>query len=117
MGLHKTMVTFTDRAASKLRDIIAMQNRSACSLRIALVPTHCMDGRGYTYRLALVEFPSGNDNVFEDNGVKVCVDPASSKYLNGTELDYAENVGEAGFKVNNPNITAKCPCGHHDIFD
>jgi len=41
----------------------------------------------------------------------------SSKYLKGAEPDYLETLKEAGFKVNNPNITAKCPCGHHDIFE
>ena len=117
MGPHKAMVTFTDTAAAKLRDIIAMQNRSACSLRIALVQTHCMDGRGYTYRFGLVELPSGDDNVYENNGVKVCIDSASSTYLEGAEVDYVETLAEAGFKVNNPNIMAKCPCGNHDIFE
>ncbi|MBI4523704.1 MAG: iron-sulfur cluster assembly accessory protein [Deltaproteobacteria bacterium] len=117
MDPNKTIVTFTDKAASKLCDILATDNRPGCSLRIALVRTHCMGGRGYTYRLALVECPSGDDTVFEENGVKVCVDPSSLKFLKGAELDYVEAVGEAGFKVNNPNITAKCPCGHHDIFE
>lgn len=116
MDLNKTVITFTDRAASKLRAVIAMENKPLCSLRIAVVPTHCMGGRGHTYQLALVEFPSGDDQVFEIDGVHVCMDPASSKRLKGAELDYLETLGEAGFKVNNPNVTGKCPCGHHDIF-
>lgn len=117
MGVNGTVVTFTDRAASKLRDIIAAENRQGCRLRIALVRTHCMDGRGYTYRLALEESPLGDDEVLEHGGVQVCIDPASSKYLNGAELDYLETLNEAGFKINNPNAIAKCPCGHHDIFE
>ena len=117
MSLNQTVVTFTDRAASKLHDIIAMENKPSCSLRIAVVQTHCMGGRGHTYQLALVEFPSGDDEGFEVNGVEVCIDPASSKYLKGAELDYLETLNEAGFKINNPNILGKCPCGHHDIFE
>lgn len=116
MSLNQPVVTFTDRAASKLRDIIAMKNKQAC-LRIALIQTHCMDGRGYTYRLGLVESPSGDDEVFVDNGFQVCIDAASLKYLKGAELDYLETLNEAGFKVNNPNIIGKCPCGHHEIFE
>ncbi len=117
MGLNQTAVTFTDRAASKLRDLIAMKNKQACSLRIALIQTHCMGGRGYTYRLGLVESPSDDDEVFVDNGFQVYIDTASLKYLKGAELDYLETLNEAGFKVNTPNIIGKCPCGHHDIFE
>lgn len=117
MDLNETVIAFTDRAASKVRTVIAMENEPSCSLRIAVVQTHCMGGRGHTYQLALVEFPSGDDEVFEVNGVKVCIDPASSKYLKGAELDYLETLKESGFKFNNPNTTGKCPCGHHDIFE
>jgi Fe-S cluster assembly iron-binding protein IscA len=39
------------------------------------------------------------------------------KYLKGSELDYVETPTEAGFTVNNPNVMAKCPCGHHDIYE
>ena len=47
----------------------------------------------------------------------MCVDRASAEYLKGAELDYIETLNEAGFKINNPNARAKCPCGHHDIFE
>ena len=117
MSLNQTVVTFTDRAASKLREAAAREGNQASVLRIAVVQTHCMGGRGHTYQLALVEFPSGDDEGFEVNGVEVCIDPASSKYLKGAELDYLETLNEAGFKINNPNIVGKCPCGDHDIFE
>lgn len=117
MRLNEPPITFTDRAASRLRDIVAEENRQACSLRIAVVRTHCMGGRGFTYRLALEDSPSADDAIFENEGMKVCIDPASSRYLNGTELDYVEGPAESGFKLNNPNVIAKCPCGHHDIFE
>lgn len=115
MSLDGTAVTLTDRAASKLRGIIATESKQA--LRIAMVRTHCMGGRGFTYRLALEDSPSTGDGVFEANGVTVCIDPASSEYLNGAELDFVETLGGTGFKLNNPNAIAQCPCGHHDIFE
>lgn len=111
------MVRFTERAASKLRHITATAGDGAPTLRIAAVRTHCMGGRGFTYRLALGDVPSGDDEVFEDNGVRVCIDRVSSKHLEGLELDYVETLEGTGFTVDNPNAIAKCPCGHHDIFE
>lgn len=115
MGLDEPVVTVTDRAASRLRGIIATERKQA--LRIAMVRTHCMGGRGFTYRLALEASPSVDDGVFEANGVKVCIDPASSEHLDGAELDFVEALEENGFKLNNPNVIGRCPCGHHDIFE
>ncbi|OGP25806.1 MAG: hypothetical protein A2038_00810 [Deltaproteobacteria bacterium GWA2_57_13] len=117
MMMNQASVAITEKAASKLRDIAAGENRQIVSLRMAAVRTHCMGGRGYTYSLAFEDSPAVDDALSEDNGIKVCVDPASAGYLKGAELDYIETLAQAGFKINNPNVIAKCPCGHHDIFE
>ncbi|MBI2317355.1 MAG: iron-sulfur cluster assembly accessory protein [Betaproteobacteria bacterium] len=117
MNGKEGVVTITGNAASRLRDIAARENRQAVSLRIAAVRTRCMGGRGYTYSLAFEDSPAANDELSEHNGIKVYVDPASAAYLKGAELDYIETLAETGFKINNPNVVAKCPCGHHDIFE
>jgi len=117
MNENETVVTVTGKAASRLRDIAAAENRQAVSLRIAAVQTRCMGGRGYTYRLAIEDSPGANDELSEHDGIAVCVDPASAGYLAGSELDYIDTLPETGFTVNNPNVVAKCPCGHHDIFE
>jgi iron-sulfur cluster assembly protein len=117
MNENETAVTVTGKAASRLRDIAAAENRQVVSLRIAAVRTQCMGGRGYTYSLELEDSPAANDELSEHDGIKVCVDPASARYLAGAELDYVDTLPETGFKVNNPNVVAKCPCGHHDIFE
>ena len=111
------LVTITDKAAAKLREIAARENKQAFNLRMAAVQTHCMDGRGFTYRLVFDDSGTKNDEVSEHNGIRVCLDPASANYLNGAELDYIETLAETGFKINNPNVISKCPCGHHDIFE
>lgn len=118
MGVDEKPITITDKAASKLREIAARENRQAFSLRMAVVQTHCMDGRGFTYKLVLDDSTTNNDDdVSEHNGIKVCVAEASAKYLKGAEIDYIETLAEAGFKINNPNVISKCPCGNHDIFE
>jgi iron-sulfur cluster assembly protein len=117
MNPNERLVTITGNAASKLRDIAAGENRQITSLRIAAVRTHCMGGRGYAYKLEFEDSPAPNDELSEDNGIKLCVDPASARYLRGAEVEYVETLAEGGFKINNPNAIAKCPCGHHDIFE
>jgi iron-sulfur cluster assembly accessory protein len=117
MNGNERVVTITGKAASKLNDLAAGENRQIVSLRIAAVRTRCMGGRGYMYRLEFEDSPAANDELSEHNGVKVCLDPASVGHLKGAELDYIETPAETGFKINNPNVIAKCPCGHHDIFE
>jgi iron-sulfur cluster insertion protein len=117
MSSGGTVVTLTQAARSKIRDFIATEGGDRRHLRIALVRTGCMGGRGFTYQLALQDSPSENDEVFEDGGVSVCVDQASSSHLSGAELDYVDTREASGFKLDNPNAIAQCPCGHHDIFE
>ena len=112
------LVTITNKAAAKLREIAAREERQAFALRIAAVRTHCMDGKGFTYKLVFDDSAKNDDDdVSEHDEIQVCVEEASVKYLNGAELDYIETLAEAGFKINNPNVVSKCPCGHHDIFE
>ena len=117
MDADETRITITECAAARLRDIMAAEHQPVSSLRIALVRTRCMGGRGFTYRLGLEDSPSKDDAVFDYNGLTVFIDPASSGYLHGAELDYVESPEGTGFMVNNPNVVAKCPCGQHDIFE
>jgi len=117
MNGNQRLVTITAKAASKLRDIAAGENSQIVSLRMAAVRTHCMGGRGYTYSLVWEDSPTADDEVSEEDGIKVYADAASAGYLKGAELDYIETLAEVGFKINNPNVIAKCPCGHHDIFE
>ena len=117
MNGNERGVTITGKAAAKLRELAAAENRQVVSLRIAAVQTRCMGGRGYTYSLEIEDSPAANDELSGHDGIEVCVDPASARYLAGAELDYVDTLPETGFKINNPNAVAKCPCGHHDIFE
>jgi iron-sulfur cluster assembly protein len=76
-----------------------------------------MGGRGYENKLALEDSPTGNDEISEHNGIRLCVDQTSARFLRGTEVDFVDAPEGSGFKINNPNVIAKCPCGHHDIFE
>ena len=117
MDADEKLVRITDKAASTLREIMARERQPGIGLTLALVRTPCIEGRGFAKPLAFADTTRTDDEVLEHNGIKLWINPSSAKYLKGAELDYIETSMEAGFKVNNPNVIAKCPCGHHDIFE
>ena len=65
---------------------------------------------GFQYALALDE-QRDDDHVFDDHGIRVIVDPASLRYVDGSIVDYKESLMGSGFEVNNPNVVAACGCG------
>lgn len=117
MNAKEGLVTFTDEAASRLREVMAGKDQQTCSIRVAVIPTHCMGGRGYENKLSLDSSLREDDEISEHKGITLCIDQASARLLKGAEVDFVDTPEEAGFKINNPNVIAKCPCGHHDIFE
>jgi len=102
------MITVTDAAASKIKNLLEQQGKPEYGLRMRVVGGGCS---GLQYQLALEEKPGMTDRVIETNGVKVFVDMKSSLYLVGAELDYVDGLMGAGFKINNPNAKSTCGCG------
>ena len=100
-------VTITQAAAD--RAISFLQNRgSGLGIRLGVKTTGCS---GLAYVLEFVDELDTGDEVFEDKGVKVIVDGKSLAYLDGTELDFAKEGLNEGFKFNNPNVNGECGCG------
>ena len=107
-GILTLMMTLTDNACNKLREILQKQGAPEGALRIKVFPGGCS---GLSYQLDLVAAPEGDDKVFGQEGAKVVVDSKSLMYLENSTLDYAESLQSAGFKVINPNAKASCFCG------
>ncbi|GBD45319.1 iron-sulfur cluster assembly accessory protein [Thermoleophilum album] len=103
------MVTLTEFAAQKVREFMAAQGASEgeVGLRVGVRGGGCS---GFQYALALDEQRDG-DHVFESQGIRVFVDPASLRYVDGSTVDYTESFMGAGFQVENPNVVASCGCG------
>ncbi len=102
------MVTLTENAVSKVKEIMTQQEPPPSGLRISIVGGGCS---GFSYQM---NFDGGNgpmDKVYNFDGLKVFVDPASMMYLDGAEIDYVETLEGAGFKFNNPNVKHTCGCG------
>ena len=102
-------VSLTERAAQEVKTIIAQQELGEkTSLRMAVKGGGCS---GFTYTLDLTEHVNDNDETFDCHGINVVVDPKSYLYLNGTSVDFKEEMMGRGFVFNNPNATSSCGCG------
>jgi iron-sulfur cluster assembly protein len=103
------MVTLTDIATEKVKAFLDSENAAAtgAGLRVGVRGGGCS---GFQYSLALDE-QREDDQVFEHQGIKVLVDPASLRYVDGSTVDYTESLMGAGFEVQNPNVVASCGCG------
>jgi iron-sulfur cluster assembly protein len=102
------MVTLTAAASSKVKEFLAQHNKPEAGLRVRVVGGGCS---GFQYQLALDESPGNEDQIYEQDGIKLFVDNRSLAHLDGTEIDYIEDIMGAGFRFNNPNATASCGCG------
>ena len=100
-------VTLTDRAAQHVQRYIAKRGKGV-GLRLGVKTTGCS---GLAYKLEYVDELLPEDAVFESHGIKVIVDAKSLPYIDGTELDYAREGLNEGFRFNNPNVKDECGCG------
>ncbi len=98
----------TDAAAERVRQIMAKSERPVVGLRIGVKNGGCA-GMEYTMEWASEMKPF--DEVVEDKGVKVLIDPKAVLFLLGTEMDYQTTALKSGFVFNNPNQTSACGCG------
>jgi iron-sulfur cluster assembly protein len=100
-------ITMTAAAADHVRRFLANRGKGV-GLRLGIRTSGCS---GMAYMLEFADELQSDDQVFEDQGVKVVVDPKSLLYLDGTELDYTKEGLNEGFKFNNPNVKDTCGCG------
>lgn len=110
-------IGITDSAREKIAKFLEAEGADGKPLRLAIVRTHCMGGRGYGYGLQAADDKRADDAVATSNGLSLLVDPASARLLETVEIDYIEGFEESGFRVTNSRARGKCPCGHHDLFD
>ena len=102
------VVSLTDAAVGKLRELTKDEANPAIGLRVYVYSGGCS---GFRYGMMLEDAPTAEDKVLEANGVKVYVDGGSINLLQGSEIDYVDTLMGAGFTVNNPNAVAACGCG------
>jgi iron-sulfur cluster assembly accessory protein len=102
------VITLTDSAASKVKELLEAEGEPELALRVAVRPGGCS---GYSYEMFFDGDVAGDDEQAEFAGVKVIVDPSSAQLLMGATLDYKDGLQNAGFAIDNPNATRSCGCG------
>jgi iron-sulfur cluster assembly protein len=100
-------VTLTEKAASHVQTYLAKRGKGV-GLRLGVRTTGCS---GMAYKIEFADSVDPEDRQFESHGVTVVVDPKSLPYLDGTQLDFAREGLNEGFKFNNPNVKDECGCG------
>jgi iron-sulfur cluster assembly protein len=101
------VITLTENAAKHVQSYLAKRGKGV-GLRVGVRTSGCS---GMAYKLEFADQANAEDMQFESHGVTVFVDPKSLPYLQGTELDYAREGLNEGFKFRNPNVKDECGCG------
>lgn len=103
------MITVTPAAAEKLGGILDQKGlRQTHGLRVFVKGGGC---GGMQYGMTFDEGAREGDEVYEQNGLRVIVDPTSLFYISGANIDYIDNLMGGGFHIDNPNATSSCGCG------
>ncbi len=102
-------ITLTERAAQEIRALLEEQGIPNASLRVWVAGGGCS---GLQYQMAIDDAePEPDDLIFESHGVRIYVDNLSIQYMDGSSIDYVEDMLGGGFKIDNPNAIATCGCG------
>ena len=107
MALRQAM-TLTDAAADRIRALLAKRGRPAVGIRVGVRSRGCS---GLTYTLEYADEKGKLDELVQDKGVTVLIDPKASMFIIGTEMDYVEDKLQSGFTFTNPNEKGRCGCG------
>ena len=110
MTLHPRpqVMRLTEAAAERLKALSAASGKESAGVRIGVKNGGCA---GMEYTMQYAEAPGPHDELIEDKGVKLMIDPTAVLFLLGTEMDYRIDKMRSGFVFNNPNQTSACGCG------
>ena len=101
-------VLLTAKAVEMVKDAMEREGLSEYGIRVGVMGGGCA---GFQYSMDFEKDPREGDVTFEQQGVKLFIDPMSSMYLQGVTIDYVVGLQGAGFKFNNPNARTTCGCG------
>ncbi len=99
----------TGSAVTKIKTLLASEGDDDLGLRVAVRPGGCS---GFSYEMFFDADVEEDDIVSDFGGLRVLVDPQSAKRITGAVLDYREGLMEAGFSIDNPNVSRSCGCGN-----
>ena len=103
------MLTITETAATKVRELLADEGRDDIALRVAVSPGGCS---GLRYAMYLDDQASEKDTIEEQHGVRIVIDKMSVPYLSQATVDFIDTLEQTGFTIDNPAASGGCACGH-----
>ena len=104
----KQVITLSDNAANRIKEIISNNETKSIGVRVGVKSGGCA---GMSYVMEYAKEINPTDEIIEDKGVKVFIDPSAIMYLLGTEMDYKKEQFSSTFVFKNPNETERCGCG------
>ena len=104
----KQAITLSNSAATRIKEIMSKDEKNSLGVRVGVKSGGCA---GMSYIMEYAKEVNPNDEIIEDKGVKVFVDPSAIIYLLGTEMDYKKEEFSSTFVFKNPNETERCGCG------
>ena len=106
--MSEQVIKLSDKAANKIKEIMSAADNSTIGVRVGVKSGGCA---GMSYVMEYTKAINPNDEIIEDKGVKLFVDPGAIMYLLGTEMDYKKEEFSSNFVFKNPNETERCGCG------
>ena len=106
--MSQQVIKLSDNAANRIKEIISESKEDTFGVRVGVKSGGCA---GMEYVLEYAKTINPNDELIEDKGVKVYIDPSAIIYLIGTVMDFKKNEFSSSFVFNNPNETERCGCG------
>ena len=104
----KQVITLSDNAANRIKEIMSNNEKNSIGVRVGVKSGGCA---GMSYIMEYAKEINPTDEIIEDKGVKVLIDPKAIMYLLGTEMDYKKEEFSSTFVFKNPNETERCGCG------
>ena len=106
--MTKQIITLSDNAAKRIKEIMSSADGNSVGVRVGVKTGGCA---GMSYVMEYTKEVNPNDEMIEEKGVKVFIDPSAVMYLLGTEMDYKKEEFSSSFVFKNPNETERCGCG------
>ena len=106
--MSEQIIKLSDKAVDRIKEIMAQAQNSTIGVRVGVKSGGCA---GMSYVMEYAQTANPNDEIIEDKGVKVLIDPKAIMYLLGTVMDYKKEELSSTFVFKNPNETERCGCG------
>tara|TARA_B100000029_G_C17437291_1_gene910120 strand:+ start:762 stop:1094 length:333 start_codon:yes stop_codon:yes gene_type:complete len=104
----KRIITLSEKAAERIKEILSKDKNNSIGVRVGVKSGGCA---GMSYIMEYAKQINPSDEIIEDKGVKVFIDPGAIMYLLGTEMDYKKEEFSSNFVFKNPNESERCGCG------